>query len=239
MPSPFPGMDPFLETPERWPAFRKGIVDLLCTAVGPCLPDRYAVRSSERRFSDVAEHREEFLEIVRREGGQRITLVDVVGPANKRTAAGREAFLATQRSAAPTECSWVEIDLSIQGEPIHDFSREGLPKFDYSVTVMRSSRPSQFELYTAILQTRLPRFRIPFARDERDTVVDLQAAFTACYERLGFGGAVDYADAPAFLHDRIAMLAYVLWQRDGCRHGSDKEHWREAIRSLPRSGVPQ
>ena len=58
-----------------------------------------------------------------------------------------------------------------------DYAREGLPDWDYAVTVTRATQPDRFEIYTATLQKRLPRFRLPLASDDRDMVVDLQTIY--------------------------------------------------------------
>ena len=77
-----------------------------------------------------------------------------------------------------------------------DYSRDGLPDWDYGVTVTRASQPERYEIYTATLQKRLPRFRLPLASDDRDTVLDLQTAFARCYEQGGFASQIDYHRDP-------------------------------------------
>src|SRR5262249_60819854 len=91
----------------------------------------------------------------------------------------------------------VEIDLVLQDRPTLDYSREGLGELDYFVTVVRGSRQDRYEVYAASLQKRLPRLRLPLAADDRDTVLDLQAAFTGCYQRGGYAGRIDYCPDPA------------------------------------------
>src|SRR5262249_50065226 len=77
--------------------------------------------------------------------------------------------------------------------------------------------PDRYEIYTATLQKRLPKFRLPLAPDDRDTVLDLQAGFTRCYELSGYSHQIDYSTDPPVpldhkdrpcLHDllRRAML---------------------------------
>jgi len=90
----------------------------------------------------------------------------------------------------------VEIDLLLQGEPPLGFSREGLPPWKYSVTVERSAYPERYEIYTANLEKRLPRFRIPLAANDRDTVLDLQVAFARCYEEGRYSERIDYSRDP-------------------------------------------
>jgi len=101
---------------------------------------------------------EEYLEIVERNGGDLVTLIDVASPANKTTESGRQAYLETRKQARKRNASVVEIDVLLQGRPMLDYSREGLPEWDYAVTVTRCSQPERYEVYTTTLQKRLPRF---------------------------------------------------------------------------------
>src|SRR5213079_1528728 len=108
----------------------------------------------------------------------------------------RQSYLHTRRSARLTGASLVEIDLVLQGDPTLEYSRDGLPDWDYAVTVTRSVKPETYEIYTATLQKRLPKFRLPLAADDRDTVLDLQAGFARCYDQCGYGQQVDYSVEP-------------------------------------------
>ena len=38
----------------------------------------------------------------------------------------------------------VEIDLVLQGQPLWDYSRAGLPDWDYAVTVARATQPERY-----------------------------------------------------------------------------------------------
>ena len=210
MPSPFPGMDPYLEDDKLWPAFQHQLVSCLYQILLPGLVDRYRARVGQRNyvteqalFTSVIreEHHEEFIEIRQRSDGRLITLVDVVSPANKISAAGRKTYLEKRRECRSAGSSLVEIDLVLQGQPMLDYSREGLPDWDYAVTVTRSTQPERYEIYTSTLQKRLPRFKLPLAADDRDTVVDLQAAFLRCYDQSGLGAQIDYQRSPAHVTD--------------------------------------
>src|SRR5262249_22594359 len=141
-------------------------------------------------------------------------------------------------------------------QPMLEYSRDGLPHWDYAVTVTRSTQPERYEIYTSTLRKRLPRFRLPLAPDDRDTVIDLQAAFTHCYDQGDFGAPIDYRRDPSValsIDDRfwldellrtknlrdllppdedIAVAAYFLWQAEGHPHGQDKEHWLKAGQEL-------
>src|SRR5271155_5559910 len=100
MPSPFPGMDPYLEDEKLWSAFHHQLVSCLYQVLLPSLVDRYRARVGQRHyvteqalFTSVVreEHREDFIEVRQRGDGKLVTLIDIVSPANKTTACGREA----------------------------------------------------------------------------------------------------------------------------------------------------
>lgn len=50
MPSPFPGMDPYLEHPGRWAGLHNAIAVNLAQVISPRLPDRYIVSVEERVY---------------------------------------------------------------------------------------------------------------------------------------------------------------------------------------------
>lgn len=55
MPSPFPGMDPWLERPELWPDVHNGLIAALREALGPRLRPRYFVALEERVYTEDAQ----------------------------------------------------------------------------------------------------------------------------------------------------------------------------------------
>jgi hypothetical protein len=228
-------MDPHLEDVALWPSFQHAFVACIREALQPGLPDLYQSRLRERRYQEQGEQCEEYLEIVCRSDEQLVTLLDVVSPSNKTSVAGREEALRTRRQAQEVGANVVELDLVLQGRPLLEYSRDGLPAWDYAVTVMRASHPERYEIYTSTLQKRLPRFRVPLAGTDPDRVLDLQAAFGRCYERANFCARISYQEPPAALHERIATAAYYLWQQEGCPEGRDKEHWYAATERLRRS----
>src|SRR4051812_45773277 len=205
MPSPFPGMDPYLEDEALWPAFQHQLVLSLYQVLLPGLVDRYRARVAQRHyvteqalFTSIIreEHHEDFVEIRQRNDGKLVTLLDIVSPCNRTTSAGRQAYLDTRKEARTSGANLVEIDLVLQGQPMLDYSRENLPDWDYAVTVTRATQPERHEIYTATLQKRLPRYRLPLAADDRDTVLDLHTASNRCYDQGGFASRIDYQRDP-------------------------------------------
>jgi len=197
----FPGMDPYLEKAALWPAFHSQMMAMLYQTVLPSLVDRYRARIKQRLyttemplFTSVVkeDHREDYLEIRLRSDDQLITLIEVVSIANKTTPLGRQKYHETRSEALRERASIVEIDLLTQGQPTLDFSRENLPEHHQLVCVSRGNSPSRYEIYTATVQSRLPKFKLPLAADDRDTVLDLQLVFTRAYEKGQFFQRIDY-----------------------------------------------
>ncbi len=205
MPSPFPGMDPYLENEALWPAFHHQLVMCLYQILLPGLVDRYRARVAQRHYATEQalftsvlreEHHEDYIEIRQRNDGRLVTLLEVVSPTNKTTTCGRTAYLDKRREGKNAGANLVEIDLVLQGQPTLDYSRDGLPDWDYAVTVTRSTQAERYEIYTATLQKKLPRFRLPLAPDDKDTVLDLSTAFMRCYDQGGFAAKIDYKRDP-------------------------------------------
>jgi hypothetical protein len=199
-------MDPYLEDEKLWPEFQHHLIMCLYQLLLPGLVDRYRARVGQRHYSTEQalftsvvreEHHEEYIEVRQRSDGRLVTLLDCVSPTNKMTAAGREAYLAKRRECRSAGANLVEIDLILQGQPTLDYSRDNLPEWDYAVTVTRATQPERHEIYTATLRKRLPRFRLPLANDDRDTVLDLHATFARCYDQAGFPAKIDYRREPS------------------------------------------
>jgi hypothetical protein len=205
MPSPFPGMDPFLEDDKLWPVFHHHLVASLYQIVLPGLVDRYRARISQRTYtteeplftSVIRQDRaEEFIEIRQRSDGRLVTLIEVPGPTNKILPQGRATYHETRKQARTMNANIVEVDLVLQGSPLLEYSRDGLPEWDYAVTVTRSAQPDRYEIYSATLPKRLPRFKVPLSSDDRDTVLDLQATFARAYDQGNFTSNIDYSKGP-------------------------------------------
>lgn len=258
MSSPFPGMDPYLEDDALWPGFHHQFIMSLHQILQPSIINRYRARIKQRQYvGEHGEQHEDYIEIRQpRPDDRLITLIDVVSPANKLTDAGRTAYLDQRREGKNANANLVEIDLVLQGQPTLEYSRDGLPEWDYAVTVTRSTQPDRYEIYISTLQKKLPRFRLPLAPDDRDTVLDLQTAFTRCFDQGAFAKRIDYQRdppvplteedrrwidelltrhhqrKPAPTEEEIARAAYFLWEQEGCPHGRNEDFWYRAMELL-------
>ena len=80
MPSPLPGMDPYLEDPHLWPEFHRQFAAILSRVLEPDLKKRYEVVIGTRRYTIVnlggtAQHQEDYIEIRQRTDHTLVTLI--------------------------------------------------------------------------------------------------------------------------------------------------------------------
>jgi hypothetical protein len=199
-------MDPYLEDEKRWPTFQPLVVHALYQMLLPGLMDRYRARVGERAYASEealftsivrTEHKESFIEVRQRTDGRLITLIEVISPANKLTAEGRRLYIERRDEVRRMNTNVVEIDLVLQGQTLLDYTRDSPPAWDYAVVVTRWTHPDRYEIYSATLPKRLPRFRVPLASDDRDTVLDLQAAVMRAHDQGEFHKVIDYTRDPA------------------------------------------
>ena len=156
MPSPFPGMDPYLEDRSLWPDLHQRLITYISEALQPAIRPKYVARIGERievaalhkgfipdvlivepprepvmvvpqgsaivtdqplafEFLDEERH-VPFIEIVYRETGDVVTVIEVLIPANK-IGDGRVQHLQKQNDLLATHSNLVEIDLLGSGRP--------------------------------------------------------------------------------------------------------------------------
>lgn len=64
------------------------------------------------------------------------------------------------------------------------------------MAVVLRRRKRQREVYPILLTNRLPRIKVPLRKDDADVTLDLQAAFTRCYEEGPYPGLLHYDEPP-------------------------------------------
>jgi len=205
MPSPFPGMDPFLEESAHWPTFQHHLLTTLYHMLLPNLVDRYRAKVGTRSyvveqvlFTSIQrdEYHEEYIEIRQRADGRPTTVLSMVSPTSRTTTRGRQEYLAFREANRQAGASVVDIDLVLAGTPVVDYPRDGHPEHDYAATLARAGAPDKIEVYPTTLRKPLPRFKLALGRNERDLVVDLGIVFAKAYDQGRLGERIDYAAEP-------------------------------------------
>ena len=254
MPSPFPGMDPYLEIPALWSDIHLNLIAEVQGELNPRLRPKYVARVEQVTFNfndddpaqdlyivpDVriihrpheptatdrfgggavavaepvkvvrprthkARHR--YLEIREVAGGNVVTVIEILSPANKRGgAAGRRRFQKKRDDVTASDINWLEIDLLRAGQRTP--FRSKVPPHDYLVYSDRYTgktlederkgpRQERVQLLWPItVRQRLPVVAVPLRPEDHDVPLDLSGVLTSCYDRADYAADLDYA-APA------------------------------------------
>lgn len=232
MPSPFSGMDPYLEAPGIWPDFRSGLVARLRADLNRVLPAPYYARLETRSVANMAasdgDTRHSFLEIRDpSRGHQLVTLIEIVSPSNKRPGADRRAYLQKQREVLDSNANLIELDLLRSGDrllPYPDLD-EAVGRLDhapdYLVLVNRSWKrvgaSMDYDLFPFRFGETLPRIQVPLREGQEEVLLDLQQALNRAYDAGPYRrGAVNYAEPPLPpLRDEDAARAEVILREQG------------------------
>jgi hypothetical protein len=164
------------------------------------------------------EIRQPVLHIIEPGAGNRIvTAIEVLSPDNKVAGPGRDSYLHKQDELWQAGTNLVEIDLLRAGKPTVRVSHERLeelPVRRYLVAVSRCW-PTRCELYAFELKQRLPRVGIPLAGKDPDVVLDLQAAFSRCWQAGPYPELLRYDGRPPgqLAEDEVNWCAAILKQQ--------------------------
>ena len=238
MPSPFPGMDPYLEARAIWPDVHASMITYIRELLQPQLRPKYIARIGERmRLATVSRSyvpdallvhtmrepaptltmaeplvadepqlvepldeavREPYIEIIARDSGDVVTLIELLSPANK-VGDGRDQYLQKQTDLLATEVNLVEIDLLGYGKPTvlaRNVAITDPADWRYLADISRARPRTELEIYAIPLPKPLPKCRIPLLREDPDAVLDLQAVFNRSYDVGGYDLLIDYTQPP-------------------------------------------
>lgn len=238
MPSPFPGMDPYLEG-ARWLAFHHQFVSEIARHLAPKLRPKYIALTTERVVVEMPElaggdesesHYPDIgitpwgrggalaapatapqvplelltvapervphgsVEIRDVADESLVTAIEVLSPTNKRGGDGRQEYLERPARYLRSPAHLVEIDLLRTGHcpPM----RQSLPDAPYSIFVGRSERRPVTQVWPILLDQPLPAVPIPLLAGDPDVTLDLQAAFAAVYDAVGYDLVLRYDRPP-------------------------------------------
>ncbi len=121
----FPGMNPYIESPYRWPEIHTWLIVEIARSLNPQLLPKYRAAVETRVYIDSQvtlpmplERRERYLEI-REIATQRVlTVIEVRSPSNKQSGNGRRKYLAKRQAVLSSATHLIEIDLLRKGEPM-------------------------------------------------------------------------------------------------------------------------
>lgn len=209
MPSPFPGMDPYLEG-SLWTTLHFSLAAELVRQLAPRLRPRYLVLPVEE---EAVPH----VTIEIRDTAERtlVTAIEILSPTNKR-GQGRVEYLAKREGILLSTAHLLEIDLLRQGQRVP--MREPLPPAPYFVFLSRGRERPFTEVWPISQRELLPIVPVPLLPDDADVPLDLQLVFTNVYDLLNYDLVVDYRQPPAIpLDEADAAWAENCLQAAGLR----------------------
>jgi hypothetical protein len=203
MPSPFPGMNPYLEQVGVWHGFHERCctlcADLLTAQVRPNYivqegPEVALLRPPVRGRLPVAvdTERQSYLEIRDRQSRQVITVLEFLSPSNKYAGPDRDQYVGKRRERLASGVHLVEIDL-LRGGP--RLPLEGLPECAYYVMVSRYQERPQVGLWPINLRDPLPVIPIPLREPDSDARLDLQQVLHRICDAAGYEDYI-YSSTP-------------------------------------------
>jgi hypothetical protein len=236
MPSPFPGMDPYLENPSIWPDFHQALSNEIRNALNSQLPSPYYARVEMRPEVGIVEEGQEWVQSFHHyfveirdsnQGHKRITLIEILSPSNKKNGPDRRAYVAKQTEVLRSDANLIEIDLLRKGKRVHPHPEmEGFlsglnTRIDYFISVNRAWKRHEesigYLLFPLSIQQGLPCIPVPLRENLPEVPLDLQYVFTRAYDGGPCRkGAVDYTQPPnPSLGDTDGDWALALLRQSG------------------------
>lgn len=211
MPSPFPGLDPYLEA--HWRDVHTALMIYARDAIHDQLPgDLFArveegvqIDSDDDRRSvspDVAGCRVEHQHIEicdRTSGGRVVTAIEVLSPSNKASGEGREQYKQKQQEYLDGGVNLVEIDLIRSGRDTIAAPLRKIPndrRTGLYVCVRKAGSLWLAHVYDVSLGRPLPTIAIPLRPTDQEIKLDLQTLLTQAYDRGRYAATIDYNEEP-------------------------------------------
>ncbi len=198
MPSPFPGMDPYLEHPGSWPDFHHSFITYWCDALADALPANYEARIDERVNLEQAPweltkqvplvimdpEEQAYIKILHLPDRRLVSVLELLSPTNKE-GTGRADYLIKRNALLKQDVHLVELDLLVGGHRLP--MRRALPSGDYYAFVSRWERRPNCEVYAWTLRQALPTIRIPPRAPDPDIQSNLAEVFQGPTNEAGIG----------------------------------------------------
>ncbi|MFN8493627.1 MAG: DUF4058 family protein [Caldilineaceae bacterium] len=187
MPSPFPGMDPYIEAPRIWTDFHGGLAAEIRASLNRVIRPRYYAGLMPDVMLEL------FSVEIRKAGAETlITSIEILSPVNKqRTHSAHLDYLRKRSGLLGSAVHLMEIDLLRAG--LRPPLEAPIPKAPYYVTLSRVNRRSHVSVWPLVLNARLPVIPVPLLEPEPDVPLDLGEVVASVYERGGYDARIDYA----------------------------------------------
>ena len=226
MPSPFPGIDPYLEG-SRWPSVQTQLSIEIARELAPLLRPKYVVRTPRRAYGK-GDFQKDWgcmadrhfpgvtVEIRFPAEGELVAVIDVLLLTDKQQGYGRRAYLSRRAHLLESRAHLVEIDLLRFGERLP--LPEPLLRDPYCVIVSRATSRPRCEVWPFGLPDPLPVLPVPLLEGDQNVPLDLNRALATVYDLFGYDLDVDYNRWPEVPLDpdqsHWAQRMIQMWKAD-------------------------
>lgn len=224
MAPPFPGMDPYLETPSLWPDVHAALALALRSQLQRQISPRYAavlVPSGAIETVAVGAHRAGVaphrpiqaptppsrlttldlltrysrIEIRTLSDESLVTAIEILSPVNKRPGAdGADAYERKRREIFRSDAHLLEIDLLRAGR--RPSLATPLPPHPYFVFLSRVALRPQVAIWPLTLRDPIPLLPVPLREPDADVPIDLGRALHDSYRDARYDLRIDYRQPP-------------------------------------------
>ncbi|MEZ4727333.1 MAG: DUF4058 family protein [Caldilineaceae bacterium] len=194
MPSPFPGMDPYIEQPSLWGDFYINLAVEIRTQLNSCLRPHYFARVGSSPLSFPFGQRS--VEIYSVMDQKLITVIDILSPLNKLVDHDAHTQYSQDRIQLLTtnKVHLLEIDLLREGQCLS--LPQPVPAAAYYIILSRAEATPRVKVWPIQLHDPLPVVDVPLRQPDPDVLLDLGSAVAAVYDLGAYDVQLDYQNAP-------------------------------------------
>jgi hypothetical protein len=210
MPSPFPGMDPYLEG-ELWSNFHNQLAVEIARNLTPKLVPRYVAVTE--KYQNVVGPEEigitlgpesvipdvtisinhVWVKILDLSNRLLVTAIEVLSPTNKK-GHGRRKYLKKRRRLLLSQAHLMEIELLRSGHRVP--MADPLPDAAYFIFLCRAGQRPATQVWPVPLDQALPIVTVPLLKGDPDVGLNLQQVFDAVFDLGGMAYLIDYGKPP-------------------------------------------
>ena len=218
--SPFPGMDPYLESPLLWPDVHDSLANIFREQLAPYLAPKYVAELDTQivieqivdddESSMAVPTRVVSVHIRLRETQRLVAVIELLSPVNKKAGKEREAYLEKRAAYLDSNTHLIEIDLlrRHQRMPLQG----SLPESDYLVVISNAYERPECDVWPIGLREPLPVLPIPLIRPDNPVPLDLGKALRTAYQRARYDLRINYHAPPSpRLNQGIRILIWCIF----------------------------
>lgn len=209
MPSPFPGMDPYLEGEGYFWGFRLTLLVAIVSDLTKKLPAGYYADIDLVKWPDrgppledefkeacrkLTRRPHKFIKIAELETDRVVTVLEVLSPSNK-AGEDRDQYLLKRAEVFAAKVNLVELDLLRDGERM-PFGKPKPPAADYYALVCRGGQHPKASVWAWTVRDPLPVLPVPLKPADGDIALDVRPSLDRAYEDAGYRTRIRYDQPP-------------------------------------------